>query len=142
MRISDWSSDVCSSDLWAHDGQSFFVQTNERDPRFFDLYEIAVDGYAKTLLFENDKAYQVRAVSPDRRYVGLSRIVDNATKHCYVYDRTDAKLIQLTVEGQPVACEPQTFADKGAKLFYTTDDGGEFRSEERRARKECDRQVR
>src|SRR3546814_5555664 len=96
MRISDWSSDVCSSDL------------------------------AKTLLFENDKAYQVRAVSPDRRYVGLSRIVDNATKHCYVYDRTDAKLIQLTVEGQPVACEPQTFADKGAKLFYTTDDGGEF----------------
>src|SRR3546814_3313174 len=96
MRISDWSSDVCSSDL------------------------------AKTLLFENDKAYQVRAVSPDRRYVGLSRIVDNATKHCYVYDRTDAKLIQLTVEGQPVACEPQTFADQGAKLFYTTDDGGEF----------------
>src|SRR3546814_18090914 len=52
---------------WAHDGQSFFVQTNERDPRFFDLYEIAVDGYAKTLLFENDKAYPVRAVSPDRQ---------------------------------------------------------------------------
>ncbi|KQZ76483.1 hypothetical protein ASE06_07270 [Sphingopyxis sp. Root214] len=111
---------------WAHDGKSFFVQTNERDPRFFDLYEIAVDGYAKTRLFENDKAYQVRAVSPDRRYVGLSRIVDNATKHCYVYDRTEAKLIQLTPEGKPVACEPQTFADRGAKLFYTTDDGGEF----------------
>src|SRR3546814_18889538 len=83
MRISDWSSDVCSSDL------------------------------AKTLLFENDKAYQVRAVSPDRRSVGLSRIVDNATKHCYVYDRTDAKLLQLTVEGQPVAGETPTFADTG-----------------------------
>ncbi|HEY0597532.1 S9 family peptidase [Sphingopyxis sp.] len=111
---------------WAQDGKSFFVQTNERDPRFFDLYEIQADGYAKTLLFQNDKAYQVRAVSPDRRYVGLSRIVDNATKHCYVYDRTAAKLIQLTTEGKPVACEPQTFADTGAQLFYTTDDGGEF----------------
>lgn len=115
---------------WAQDGKSFFVQTNERDPRYFDLYEIQADGYAKTLLFENDKAYQVRAVSPDRRYVGLSRIVDNATKHCYVYDRIAAKLIQLTAEGKPVACEPQTFAatsaDGGAQLFYTTDDGGEF----------------
>jgi len=111
---------------WARDGKSFFVQTNERDPRYFDLYEVGVEGYAKTLLFENDKAYQVRAVSPDRRYVGLSRIVDNATKHCYVYDRTAAKLIQLTTDGQPVSCEPQTFTDKGAQLFYTTDDGGEF----------------
>lgn len=111
---------------WAQDGKSFFVQTNERDPRFFDLYEIQADGYAKTRLFENDKAYQVRAVSADRRYVGLSRIVDNATRHCYVYDRTAAKLIQLTAEGKPVACEPQTFAPTGAELFYTTDDGGEF----------------
>ncbi len=111
---------------WARDGESFFVQTNERDPRFFDLYEIKADGYAKTLLFQNDKAYQVRAVSPDRRYVGLSRILDNATRHCYVYDRTAAKLIQLTAEGTPVSCEPQVFADQGAQLFYTTDDGGEF----------------
>ncbi|QNA85323.1 S9 family peptidase [Sphingomonas sp. So64.6b] len=111
---------------WVEDGKSFFVQTNERDPRYFDLYEIQADGYAKTRLFENDKAYQVRAVSPDRRYVALSRIVDNATKHCYVYDRTEAKLIQLTPEGKPVACEPQTFAPEGATLFYTTDDGGEF----------------
>ena len=111
---------------WARDGESFFVQTNERDPRFFDLYEIKADGYAKTLLFQNDKAYQVRTVSPDRRYVGLSRIVDNATRHCYVYDRTAAKLIQLTAEGTPVSCEPQVFADQGAQLFYTTDDGGEF----------------
>lgn len=111
---------------WAQDGKSFFVQTNERDPRYFDLYEIKADGYAKTRLFENDKAYQVRAVSADRRYVGLSRIVDNATKHCYVYDRTAAKLIQLTAEGKPVACEPQSFAPTGSELFYTTDDGGEF----------------
>jgi len=111
---------------WSQDGESFFVQTNERDPRFFDLYEIQADGYAKTKLFENDKAYQVRAISPDRRFVGLSRIVDNATRHCYVYDRTAARLIQLTTEGKPVACEPQTFTDKGAQLFYTTDDGGEF----------------
>ena len=110
---------------WAHDGRSFFVQMNDRDPRYFDLYEIDAASYARTKLFENDKAYQIRAISPDRRYVGLSRIVDNATKHCYVYDRQEAKLTQLTPD-RPVACEPQAFATTGSTLYYTTDDGGEF----------------
>ena len=110
---------------WASDGRSFFVQMNDRDPRYFDLYEIDAASYARTKLFENDKAYQIRAISPDRRYVGLSRIVDNATKHCYVYDRQEAKLTQLTPD-RPVACEPQAFATTGSTLYYTTDDGGEF----------------
>src|SRR3546814_14803896 len=66
---------------WAHDGQSFFVQTNERDPRFFDLYEIRTDTYAKPLLFENDKAYQVPAVSPVPRSYPPSPFVDTSTRH-------------------------------------------------------------
>ena len=111
---------------WAHDGRSFFVQMNDRDPRFFDLHEIRVDeDYRSERIFENDRAYQIRAVSPDRRYVALSRILDNETKHCYVYDREARQLRQLTPDG-PVACEPQAFAAQGHVLFYTTDDGGEF----------------
>ena len=31
---------------WAGDDRSLLVSTNERDPRYFDLYEIAADGYA------------------------------------------------------------------------------------------------
>ncbi len=111
---------------WAKDGKSFFVQTNERDPRYFDLYEIAADGYAKTLLFQNDKAYQIRAVSPDRRYVAMSRIHDNANKRTYVYDRTAKALSEVTAGTTPVSSEPQTFAASGATLYYTTDNGGEF----------------
>jgi Tol biopolymer transport system component len=32
---------------WAHDRRSFFISTNERDQRYFDLYEIAVDGFRR-----------------------------------------------------------------------------------------------
>src|SRR3546814_12248099 len=67
---------------WAHDGQSFFVQTNERAPRFFDLYEIRTDTYAKKLLFETDKAYQVSAVRHDRRSVAPRLPVDTPTQPC------------------------------------------------------------
>lgn len=111
---------------WAKDGKSFFVQTNERDPRYFDLYEITTDGYVKTLLFENDKAYQIRAVSADRRYVAMSRIHDNANKRVYVFDRTEQALREVTAGSTPVSGEPETFARTGSVLYFTTDDGGEF----------------
>jgi dipeptidyl aminopeptidase/acylaminoacyl peptidase len=111
---------------WAKDGKSFFVQTNERDPRFFDLYEIGVDGYAKARIFENDKGYQMRGVSADRRYVALSRIHDNANKRIYVYDRVEKKLIEVTAGIAPVSGEPQGFSRTGSTLYFTSDEGGEF----------------
>lgn len=111
---------------WAKDGKSFFVQINDRDPRNFDLYEISVDDYSRKPLFQNDKAYQIRAVSADRRYVAMSRIHDNANKRTYVYDRALEKLSEITAGSNPVSSEPETFAASGALLYYTTDDGGEF----------------
>ena len=111
---------------WAQDGKSFYVQTNERDPRYFDLYEISATDYAKRLIFTNDKGYQIRAVSPDRRYVAMSRIHDNANKRVYVYDRTAQKLSEITAGVTPVSGEPEAFAATGATLYYTSDDGGEF----------------
>src|SRR4029453_3366525 len=33
---------------WASDGKGFYVRTNERDPRFFDLYRYGATDYART----------------------------------------------------------------------------------------------
>jgi len=38
---------------WAWDRGSFFILTNERDQRFFDVYECDVEGYSRTMLFTN-----------------------------------------------------------------------------------------
>jgi dipeptidyl aminopeptidase/acylaminoacyl peptidase len=111
---------------WAPDGQSFFVVTNERDPRFLDLYEYRVADYSRQLLFQNDQSYQIRAVSPDRHYVGLSRIADNATTHTYIYDTRTKALRQLTPDRGGVAGEPQVFSLDSKALFLTTDEGREF----------------
>ena len=40
---------------WAGDDRSMFVSTNERDPRYFDLYEISIEGYRRTLLYRNTR---------------------------------------------------------------------------------------
>ena len=38
---------------WTHDGAAFYVQTNERDPKFFDIYRYDARTYARTLFYEN-----------------------------------------------------------------------------------------
>lgn len=112
---------------WSQDGKSFFVMTNERNPRFFDLYEYSAKDYSRRLLFTNDQAHQVRAVSPDRRYVATSRILDNASVATYVFDTVDQKLIQVTPDRKGISSEPQTFSLDSKALFYVTDEDREFK---------------
>jgi len=55
---------------WAHDDKSFFVQSNERDKRFFDLYEYAANGYRRTLFYRNVDGFDAAAISRDKRIEG------------------------------------------------------------------------
>lgn len=111
---------------WASDRRSFFVETNARDPRHFDLYEYQADGYAARLLFRNELAYRVEAISPDRRYVALSRIVDNRNTYAYLYDTSNRKLELLTPADQGIVEKPGAFSPDAKALFYTTDQQAEF----------------
>lgn len=53
---------------WSASGDRFFVMTNERDARTFDVYAYNTATYERDMLFEND-GLQVDAISKD----GLSR---------------------------------------------------------------------
>ena len=111
---------------WASDGRSLYAVTNERDGRFFDLYEYQVDGYSRRLVFQNDASYQIRAISPDRRHVALSRIVDNANTHAFLYDTRTRSIKLLTTGPAPIATAPTTFSRDSGALFLVTDEGSEF----------------
>ena len=44
---------------WAGDDKSFFISTNERDPRYFDLYQVTTDGFKRTLLYRNTSGLEI-----------------------------------------------------------------------------------
>ncbi|WP_149195543.1 S9 family peptidase [Luteimonas suaedae] len=116
---------------WAPDGASFFAATNERDRRHFDLYEYSTTDYTRRRLFTNNDAYQMHAVSGDRRLVALSRIHDNAHTDCFVYEVDSAKMRRLNEAGRRIACVPQEFSRDGRHLFLTSDEDREFSRLER-----------
>src|SRR5260221_1852507 len=46
-----------SFERWAPAGDAFWVSTNERDPRFFDVYRYDTKTYERTLLYRNEGGY-------------------------------------------------------------------------------------
>lgn len=111
---------------WSRAGDRFYVTSNERDPKAFDVYEYASDGYARTLLYRNDGAFLPAAVSPDGRYVALAKAIGASDADVYLYDRRTGRTENLTPHTGAVANGAADFDADGSGLYLTTDAGGEF----------------
>jgi len=111
---------------WADDDESFFITTNERDPRYFDLYEMDADTYKKALLFKNETGFSISDVSPDKRYIALEKTETRANSYVMVHDVQTGKTRELMPHEDDALCSPLSFTRDGKKLYCLTDMGHEF----------------
>jgi dipeptidyl aminopeptidase/acylaminoacyl peptidase len=114
---------------WSADRGSFFVSTNERDPKAFDLYRYATSNYQRSLVFRNDQALGIAAVSPDGRYVALSKPRTSADSDLYLLDTSAATPtpVLITKHEGNVSHGAYNFTPDSKQLVYATDEHGEFR---------------
>lgn len=113
---------------WAGDDKSFFVSTNERDERYFDLYEITLDGYKRTLLYKNTDGFDLGPVSRDKRYLAMSKSKSSTDADIYLYDLRANTTRNITEHSGEVNNAPADFSPDGSKLLFVSDEGGEFAS--------------
>ncbi len=113
---------------FAHDLTSFYVSTNERDARYFDLYEYQVSDYSRKLVYQNDDGYMLGPVSTDRRYLAVTQTITTSDSNVVLIDLSTGEARNLTEHGdEDVANSPQMFTRDGSKLYYSTDENSEFR---------------
>ena len=111
---------------WAHDGNSFFVASNERDPRYFDLYEYQTDGYDRKLLYKNEDGYDVGAISPNKRYLALYKSHTRDNSDIYLLDAESGTRRHLTPHEGNINHTPEDFSPDSKTLFITTDRESDF----------------
>jgi prolyl oligopeptidase len=114
---------------WSKDRKSFYIATNEREPKFFDLYRYATDGYARTIVFQNDAGFQLGDVSPDGKWLSLTKVINNADTNVYIADLAAKKKAEpklITKHTGTVENRARGFTPDNKKLIYTTDGEGEF----------------
>lgn len=113
---------------WAGDDKSFFITTNERDPRFFDVYDVKTDGLAKTLIYKNTEGYNVAGVSRDKHYVALAKSYTTSDQDIFLHDLQKNTATNITKHTGTVNNNPADFSPDGTKLLFVSDSGREFAS--------------
>jgi len=113
---------------WSGDDRAFFVMTNERDPRFFDLYRYDAATYARSVVYQNDKGFSIADVSRDGRWVALDKPNTSLDSDIYLYSVASKELKHLTPHQGQVAFSTAAFDPAASALYFLTDEGSEFKS--------------
>jgi dipeptidyl aminopeptidase/acylaminoacyl peptidase len=112
---------------FSNDLSSFYTLNNGRDPKFFDLFEWNVATLDNRMIYRNETGLDPVAVSPDGRWVALSKT--------HTTNDSDLFVLDLASGGDPVLISEHegdaNFAAEdvsvdSAELYYTTDIDGEF----------------
>lgn len=112
---------------WSSDRQSFYLTSNERDPKSFDLYRYATGDYARELVFENP-GFSVGAISGDGQWLALVKPRTSADSDIYVVDMAsdDKAPVLITEHDGNIAYDVYDFAPDNKTLVYATNEHGEF----------------
>jgi Tol biopolymer transport system component len=88
---------------WAHDQKSFFVTSNERDKRYFDLYEVDPETLKRTLVYQDSTGLSFAAISRDKRWLALEKTNGEHDSDVWLLDRQTKALRLLTKHTGTVA---------------------------------------
>ncbi|MCB1568776.1 MAG: S9 family peptidase [Xanthomonadales bacterium] len=109
-----------------HAGDAFFVTSNERDPKYFDLYRYDAKTYARSRIFDNNEGYQPEEISADGRFIALGKSRTTTDNDIHLLDLSSGKTQHLTPHVGDAQFAAQAFTPDGRFLYYTSNEGSQF----------------
>ena len=110
---------------WSFDGSSLYYDSNKRDCRFFDVYEMDVAQFTSTLLFENNEGFRCHSVSNDRKYILFGKGM-RSQSDVYLFNLQTKEMRNVTPHEGRIAFRPACFSADSKELFYLSDENSEF----------------
>ncbi len=110
---------------WTDDYTGFYYGSNKRNPQFMDVYEMNIDNFESTLVFQNDEGHDFGGISNDKKYMALSKSINTNDSDMFLYDLAAKKMIKISE--QQAGYSPSDFSTDSKNLYYTTDNGSEFK---------------
>ncbi len=109
------------------DLSSFFTQNNQRDPRFFDLFQWDAQTLDKTLVYQNEDGFDPFDVTADGRWIVLTRFNTTNDSDILVADmKTGGDPYLVSEHSGEATFRPHALSPDNRYLYYSTNDGGEF----------------
>ena len=111
---------------WHPNGAAFYVSSNERDPKFFDLYRYDAKTYARSMIYKNEQAYALAAISRDEKWIALNKTNTTLDSDIYLFDVAKGETKHLTPHTGAISFNAATFDPASTRLFFLTNEGSEF----------------
>ena len=113
---------------WSHDQKSFYFSTNERNPKFFDVFEMPIASLKPKLIYQDDKGFQFGDISSNRRFIAFNKPGNStADSDVYLYNTETKEMKNITPHTGEVGNTPATFDVNSQHLYFLTNEGGEFK---------------
>ncbi|MDZ4710587.1 MAG: alpha/beta fold hydrolase [Saprospiraceae bacterium] len=111
---------------WARDKKSMFFTSNQRDERYFDIYELDLASLKSKFFYKNDLGFNIGSVSEDKNFVSLTESITTSNSNIYLADLKNKKTTNITPHEGDLAASPMFFSKDNNYLFYLTDQDNEF----------------
>ena len=113
---------------WSRDEAGFLFLSNARDSRYFDLYEMDINDFSSTMIYENKDNLSVSAISNDKNLLALVKTITTSRSELFVYNRQIDEMTQISSPNADANFNPQFFSNDNTTLYYLSDEKGEFAS--------------
>jgi dipeptidyl aminopeptidase/acylaminoacyl peptidase len=113
-------------DGWSADRRAFWVETNERDPKFFDLYRYDAKTCDRKLVYKNDAGFNIAAISPEGKWVALVKTNGTADSDIYLWSAATNEAKNITPHQGMADNTPQEFDPASGALYYLSNESAEF----------------
>jgi dipeptidyl aminopeptidase/acylaminoacyl peptidase len=112
---------------WSQDRKAFYFSTNERNPKFFDIFRMSAADLKPKLIFQNDQGFQFADISNNGRCLAFTKPGrSTADADVYVYNTETKEMKNITPHQGDVGNSAQAFDVSSKYLYFLTNEGGEF----------------
>ncbi|MGI9546147.1 MAG: alpha/beta fold hydrolase [Flavobacteriaceae bacterium] len=116
---------------WSRDKKSLLYGSNKRNRQYFDIYELPIEDMAKgeessIMLYQNDEGLDAGGISPNKRYLALTKALTSADGKMYLLDRSTGEITDISIHEGDAQYSPQYFSLDNKFLYYTTDENSDF----------------
>jgi dipeptidyl aminopeptidase/acylaminoacyl peptidase len=110
---------------WNRPKTALYYTSNIRDPKFFDVYKMQAGTWKGELLYKNEKALDVGAISPDESHLVLTKSITTDKNELYLLNRATNELKKISADSAATS-QPQAWELDNSAFYYTTNEGSEY----------------
>ena len=110
---------------WSVNKRALFIESNRRNPKYFDIWKADTANWNFKLFYQNDSGYSAGPISNNERYITLSKAITTDKNELYVYDLGNKKSRRISNDNA-ATWRAVTFEKNDSIMYYISNDGDEF----------------